>query len=402
MKKLELNYVFDASAQTVQLTDYAAVNIEGVLLITNVVDGLIIFNFANTAKGGTVAGNTITLEYDTTLMSDTDELQIWYDDGDYDQLVYGSDDGGTTKRVIKTDAGGALQVDLEVASVTVTSGNITAETELTTADLDTGGGTDTRAVVGLVGSKSGGGELIPGSAADGLLVNLGANNDVTVTGSVTTSGTVTEANSAAIAASLSVIDDWDETDRAKVNPIAGQAGVQAGAGAVSANTQRVVLATDDPAVASLAVIDDWDETDRAKVNPIVGQAGVQGGSGAVSSNTQRVVLATDVALPTGTNSIGTVGHNITGIADGRTVVTTAGTRVVLAASTPCKKVDIQAETDNTGVIVVGGTTVVAALATRRGICLQPGDTYSLEIDNLNDVNLDSTVNGDGVTYTYYT
>ena len=36
-------------------------------------------------------------------------------------LIYGSDDGGTTKRVIKTDAGGAIQVDLEVASVAITS-----------------------------------------------------------------------------------------------------------------------------------------------------------------------------------------------------------------------------------------------------------------------------------------
>ena len=59
--------------------------------------------------------------------------------------------------------------------------------------------------------------------------------------------------------------------------------------------------------ASLSVLDDWDETDRAKVNPIVGSAGVQGASGVVTANTQRVVLATDVALPTGTNSIGNIG-----------------------------------------------------------------------------------------------
>jgi hypothetical protein len=38
-------------------------------------------------------------------------------------LIYGSDDGGTTKRVIKTDSGGAIQVDLEVASVTVSNGS---------------------------------------------------------------------------------------------------------------------------------------------------------------------------------------------------------------------------------------------------------------------------------------
>lgn len=79
--------------------------------------------------------------------------------------------------------GTELQVDI-VAMPAV-------DTELTTADLDTGAGTDTRAVVGLVGSASGGGQLIPGSATDGLLVNLGANNDVVVSGTVaaTQSGT---------------------------------------------------------------------------------------------------------------------------------------------------------------------------------------------------------------------
>lgn len=63
------------------------------------------------------------------------------------------------------------------------------------------------------------------------------------------------------------------------------------------------------AAASLAILDDWDESDRAKVNPIAGQAGVQGGSGAVSALTQRVVLATDVALPAGANAIGKLAAN---------------------------------------------------------------------------------------------
>lgn len=57
------------------------------------------------------------------------------------------------------------------------------------------------------------------------------------------------------ATSLAIIDDWDESDRAKVNIIAGQAGVTAGAGAVAANTPRVTLASDDPGVSSLASID---------------------------------------------------------------------------------------------------------------------------------------------------
>ena len=104
-------------------------------------------------------------------------------------------------------------------------------------------------------------------------------------------------------ASLAIIDDWDESDRAKVNLIVGQAGITAGAGAVAANTPRITHASDDPVTTALQIIDDWDESDRAKVNPIAGQAGVQGGSGTVSALTQRVCLATDVALPAGTNNI---------------------------------------------------------------------------------------------------
>lgn len=50
----------------------------------------------------------------------------------------------------------------------------------------------------------------------------------------------------AIQAAVQVMDDWDESDRAKVNIIAGQAGISAGAGAVAANTPRVTHASDDP------------------------------------------------------------------------------------------------------------------------------------------------------------
>ncbi len=57
---------------------------------------------------------------------------------------------------------------------------------------------------------------------------------------------------------------------------------------------------------SLSIMDDWDESNRAAVNTISGQAGVQGGSGFVTNNTQRVVLATDISLPSGINNIGDV------------------------------------------------------------------------------------------------
>ena len=89
----------------------------------------------------------------------------------------------------------------------------------------------------------------------------------------------------------------------------------------------------------------------------------------------------------------------TTVTDGRTVVTTAGTRVALASSTACKEVVITAETDNTGIVAVGAAgTVIAALATRTGIPLNAGDSIVLQTDNLADVGLDSTVSGDGVTF----
>lgn len=66
-----------------------------------------------------------------------------------------------------------------------------------------------------------------------------------------------------------------------------------GAGAVSAAVQRTTLASDDPAVVALQIIDDWDESDRAKVNVIAGQAGITAGAGAVGASTPRVTLASD-------------------------------------------------------------------------------------------------------------
>lgn len=121
----------------------------------------------------------------------------------------------------------------------------------------------------------------------------------------------------------------------------------------------------------------------------------------VDSAGQVYVVGTVAATQSGTWTVSTTSAN-SGISDGRTTVTTAGTRVVLAASTACKKVDIQALASNTDVVVVGGTTCVAAIGTRRGVAINPGDTYTIEIDNLNDVNLDSVVSGEGVSYTYFT
>lgn len=149
-------------------------------------------------------------------------------------------------------------------AVTPGTGTIILADEVTHATFGTGIVGITKLMDGAVGGTA----LIGGDATNGLDV------DVTrVSGTVTISGTVTA--------------------NAGTNLNTSALALEAGGNLAAAAT-------------SLAVMDDWDETDRAKVNIIVGQAGVQGGSGAVSATTQRVVLATDVALPAGTNAIGIV------------------------------------------------------------------------------------------------
>ena len=82
-KKLIYNYTFDASAQTIVIN--GNFKLRKLQLITNVTDGVIVYNFADPTKGGSVSFNsatdktTITLEHDTTTMSDSDELQIFVD-----------------------------------------------------------------------------------------------------------------------------------------------------------------------------------------------------------------------------------------------------------------------------------------------------------------------------------
>jgi len=82
------------------------------------------------------------------------------------------------------------------------------------------------------------------------------------------------------------------------------------------------------------------------------------------------------------------------IYSGKTTVTTAGTRVVLASSQAVQSVTIKALSSNTGLIYVGNSSV----ASSNGYQLSAGDSISMDVANLNTVNIDSAVNGEGVSY----
>jgi len=81
----------------------------------------------------------------------------------------------------------------------------------------------------------------------GAIAQFGANGDMRVIDD----DAITELTS--IKGAVEIMDDWDETNRCAVNPIAGQVGISANAGATGALTTRVVIANDD--VRTVAVED---------------------------------------------------------------------------------------------------------------------------------------------------
>lgn len=94
------------------------------------------------------------------------------------------------------------------------------------------------------------------------------------------------------------------------------------------------------------------------------------------------------------NPVGSLGQ-------GRQTVKEGGKPVRLTeATTQCNWVMVIAETDNTGIITVGGSGVVAKLEERKGLPLEKGDTTTIPINDAAQVFIDTTVNGDGVTFIY--
>lgn len=76
-------------------------------------------------------------------------------------------------------------------------------------------------------------------------------------------------------------------------------------------------------------------------------------------------------------------------------VTTAGTRVQLSADQACREVTIIAKRLNVGYIYVG---TVAVSASAYGVELAAKESITIPVANLNQIYIDSSVNGEGISY----
>lgn len=259
----------------------------------------------------------------------------------------------TGSTVTVTDGAGALNVIVDSGAVTVSNSFLldatyTGRTPAGTSPADAESNTNTalsRVGTYLFGYNGTTWDRLRATTANGLAV------DVTrVTGSVT----VTDGSGA-----LNVIVDSGS--------LTANAGTNLNTSALNLETTQTTVA------ASLNVLDDWDETDRAKVNPIVGQAGVQGASGTVTALTQRMVLATDVALPAGTNALGVVSTKTALTFNAPTAATVGvGSAQALASNASRKSAVFVNTSNNTISCAVGATAVL-----NSGITLWPGGTWAM-------------------------
>lgn len=127
MKILFEDYVFNAATKQVTFNTAESLTLERLLIITNVTDNVIIYNFADPNAGGTIVNNVLTLAYDTTAMSSTDRLQIFIESqstpASDETLQYLSDQTALLGRITKLlepssrqNSAGLQQVDLAASS----------------------------------------------------------------------------------------------------------------------------------------------------------------------------------------------------------------------------------------------------------------------------------------------
>lgn len=168
--------------------------------------------------------------------------------------------GGGGGAVTVADGADTTQGALADAAVAAgAAGSVSAKLRLMTTQLNTLAGSLDGVEGSLTAIDAGQGAAADAAVAAGAAGSVNAKLRLMTTQLNTLAGYLdgvegllgtlgTETTLAAAAASLSVLDDWDESDRAKVNLIVGQAGVAANNGAVSATTPRVTLANDSTGV----------------------------------------------------------------------------------------------------------------------------------------------------------
>jgi hypothetical protein len=128
-KKVVHEYIFDASAQTIKSNEFN--RLRDIAMITNVTDGIVIYDALDSTLTGTLSGNVLTVVADTTAMNDTDELQILLRVGtDLDRIGFAKaiSNGVDTDSFTLRQTGSGMTVNQTGGNLVITTGT-TARSE---------------------------------------------------------------------------------------------------------------------------------------------------------------------------------------------------------------------------------------------------------------------------------
>lgn len=172
-------------------------------------------------------------------------------------------------------------------------------------------------------------------------------------------------------------------------------------------TTNGVQLTAGTALAGKVGIDQTTPGTTNAVAPISGQDGVAGNSGNVSATTQRVVLATDVALPAGTNLLGTTGIDQTTPGTTNGVVDAATSATGSAVPAKASYIGANGSGNLTGLIQADGsakidvstatTTQLVALSSGKKIYVTHWDVIAASTGNIKLVYGTGSACGTGTT-----
>jgi len=197
--------------------------------------------------------------------------------------------GGTSSNPIRVDPTGTTAQPASQSGAWAVTANAGTNLNTSALALETGGNLaaaatslglldniveTSRAAVNLIAGATGISAGAGGVAGNTPRVTL-ADDDplVTIAAAGNVIGAAGNVFLSAMATSLNILDDWDESDRAKANIIVGQAGVAAGAGAIDAKTIRVVPASDSTTTVTGSVTVSGTATVSGTVTANIGTTG---------------------------------------------------------------------------------------------------------------------------------
>ena len=308
----------------------------------------------------------------TTEGSDVN-IEVHIDQAEDSILAYGYD--GSSNQKIKTDASGNIQIDV----LTLPSSTSTIEV--------VGDAAENAAVAGnpvLVGGRYDSSSRTLGDGDVGA-VALDADGAVHITdggNALTVDGTVT----ANLSATDNAVLDAMVVDLAAMEVLLTAANVDHAAnevllGTIDADTGAIKTAVE--------ILDNAISGSEMQVDVVASLPAGSAAIGKLAANSGVDIGDVDVTSTVQPAGFGSIGHG------NNTAVGTSAE--VLASSQACKHIDVMAAIANTGIIYVGGSGVTSA----NGIALYAGDVYSLDIDNVNDVYVIASVNGEDAQYVYY-